>query len=52
MMVKFESFPPGLGDVYLISWLRGRGGVCLLLLGINGETGKQSVFVQEKGGFY
>ena len=52
MMVKFESFPPALGDVHLISCLRGRGGVCLLLLGIHGETEKQSVFVREKGGFY
>ena len=52
MMVKFESFPPALGDVHLISCLHGRGGVCLLLLGINGETEKQSVFVQEKGAFY
>ena len=55
MMVKFESLPPkppALGDGHLISCLRGRGGVCLLLLGIHGETEKQSVFVREKGGFY
>ena len=52
MMVKLESFPPALGDVHLISCLRGRGGVCLLLLWINGETENKSAFVQEKGGFY
>ena len=52
MMVKFESLPPALCDVHLISCLRGRGGVCLLLLGIHGETENQSVFLQEKGGFY